>query len=143
MTTNPGQFPVGIIEGFFGIPWDWSARHAAVDLLGTMAESFYIYAPKADGFLRRRWREPIPDSTRTHLHVLSDHCRARGVAFGIGLTPYEIYLDYDQKAREALKRKVVEVNTLGATWLAVLFDDMRGDVDDIAALQARVLADGP
>jgi len=141
VATKVQPFFNGIIEGFFGIPWDWSARLAAVDFLGTTADSFYIYAPKADAFLRRRWREPYPDSVTSHLRELSERCRSRGVAFGVGLTPYEIYLNYDQPAREALNRKVVELNALGVTWLAVLFDDMRGDFEGSAELQARVLAD--
>jgi hyaluronoglucosaminidase len=49
----------GVIEGFFGRPWDWSARHMGIDFLRDYGYQFYVYAPKADPFLRRRWRDPM------------------------------------------------------------------------------------
>ena len=49
----------GVIEGFFGRPWDWRARQGTIDFLRDNGYQFYVYAPKADAFLRRRWREPF------------------------------------------------------------------------------------
>ena len=51
---------LGLIEGFFGRPWSWADRHEAVRFLGPRGYLFYLYAPKADAFLRRRWQEPFP-----------------------------------------------------------------------------------
>ena len=53
------QFAAGVIEGFFGRSWDWPARHSCADFLRHHGYQFYIYAPKSDPYLRRRWREPI------------------------------------------------------------------------------------
>jgi hypothetical protein len=102
---------------------------------------FYIYAPKGDAFLRRRWQEPMPAETIERLWELSRHCRQNGIAFGIGLTPFEIYLNYDASARGALRSKVLQLNEIGTDVLCILFDDMRGDVEGIADLQASVIAD--
>ncbi|TNY02561.1 hyaluronidase, partial [Escherichia coli] len=55
--------------------------------------SFFHYAPKADAFLRRRWREPHPDGSLAELAELSAHCRSLGLRFGVGLSPYELYRD--------------------------------------------------
>jgi hyaluronoglucosaminidase len=63
------------------------------------------------------------------------------VNFGVGLTPFEIYLDYDTDARIALKSKVLQINEAGVDTLCILFDDMRGDVEGLADLQARVIED--
>ena len=52
--------PLGIIEGFFGRPWSWAERADAVRFLRPHGYSFYLYAPKADPWLRRRWQEPHP-----------------------------------------------------------------------------------
>jgi hyaluronoglucosaminidase len=135
------NIPAGVIEGFFGKPWGWPARLGAVDFLREAGFDFYIYAPKGDPYLRRKWREPQPLDTLEHLAALGARCRDRGIDFGIGLTPFEIYLQYDAAARGCLRAKVLELNETGADTLAILFDDMRGDVPGIAELQARVLAD--
>ena len=131
----------GVIEGFFGRPWGWAARLGSVDFLHEAGFDFYIYAPKGDPYLRRKWREPMPADTLEQLAVLGARCREREIDFGIGLTPFEIYLSYDAAARECLRAKVLELNQTGADTLAILFDDMRGDVAGIAELQARVIAD--
>lgn len=129
----------GVIEGFFGKPWGWAARLGAVDFLNESGFGFYIYAPKGETYLRRKWREPMPEETVEHLSQLGARCRDRGIDFGIGLTPFEIYLSYDGSARERLRSKVLQLNDTGADTLAILFDDMRGDVEGIAGMQARVI----
>jgi hypothetical protein len=137
----PTPLTAGVIEGFFGKPWGWPARLGTVDFLREAGFDFYIYAPKGDPYLRRKWRESMPRETLEQLAALGAHCRTRGIDFGIGLTPFEIYLSYDASARERLRVKVRELNETGADTLAILFDDMRGDVAGIAGLQARVIAE--
>jgi hypothetical protein len=102
---------------------------------------FYIYAPKADRYLRRAWRDPKPAAELEQLTGLSVRFHENGLRFGVGLTPYEIHLDYSPAARSALKRKVAQLDQLGIDMLCILFDDMRGDVPDLADVQARVVAD--
>jgi hyaluronoglucosaminidase len=135
------NFSAGVIEGFFGRSWDWSARHSCADFLGHHGYQFYIYAPKSDPYLRRRWRELLPEETARQLGELSGKCRRSGVRFGIGLTPFEIYLNYDAAARSALRSKVLQLNDVGVDLLCVLFDDMRGDIAGIAQIQSAVIAD--
>src|ERR1700722_5473391 len=138
---NNIDIKAGVIEGFFGKPWSWAARLSGADFLRDSGFQFYIYAPKSESFLRRRWREPIPPETLQQLSQLSARCRQRGIAFGIGLTPFEIYLDYDASAQAALRSKVSQISQIGVDVLCILFDDMRGDVDGLAEIQARVIAD--
>ena len=131
----------GVIEGFFGRPWDWSARHSIIDFLRYGGYQMYIYAPKGDPFLRRRWREPLPEGTLRHLSALSAYGAANGISIGVGLTPFEIYLNYDAAAKAALRSKVLQINETNAQILCILFDDMRGDVDQLPMLQADIVAD--
>jgi hypothetical protein len=131
----------GVIEGFFGRSWEWRDRLTCIDFLRDRGYRFYIYAPKADPFLRRRWREPLPAQTLVRLSELRGRCRARGSSFGIGLTPFEIYLNYDVAAQASLRSKVEQINDIGADMLCILFDDMRGNVEGLADLQAKVIAD--
>src|SRR5919108_339103 len=92
---------LGIIEGFYGKPWTWAARAAAVDYLAPHGYRFYLYAPKADAYLRRRWQENHPPEVAARLRDLARHCRSLGVRFGIGLSPYELYLDFGASRRAA------------------------------------------
>jgi hyaluronoglucosaminidase len=131
----------GVIEGFFGKPWSWESRLSSADFLRDSGYQFYIYASKSEPFLRRRWREPIPPGTMQHLSQVSARCRQRDIAFGIGLTPFEIYLNYDATAQASLRSKVSQINQIGVNILGILFDDMRGDVEGLAGIQASVIAD--
>jgi hypothetical protein len=131
----------GVIEGFFGKSWDWQARIDGVEFLRDAGYRFYIYAPKSDPFLRRRWSDLMPPAVLEPLALLSAACRTAGLTFGAGLTPFEIYRDYNPRARESLRAKVRQLNDLGVELLCILFDDMRGEVLDLAALQADVIAD--
>ena len=97
----PHTVELGLIEGFYGRPWSWAARAHAAATLKPHGYNFYLYAPKADAYLRRRWREPHPHATE--LAGLSVACRAAGVRFGVGLSPYELYRNFDADARAVRK----------------------------------------
>lgn len=130
---------LGTIEGFYGLPWDWEAKAAHVAGLAPHGYGFYLYAPKADAFLRRRWTEPHPADEAERLAAFAGHCRAHGVRFGIGLSPYELYLNFDTAARETLTRKLETLDTIGVNDLAILFDDMRGDLPELAEKQMEIV----
>jgi len=130
---------LGIIEGYFGDPWSWDARAAVMRLLARHDYSFFIYAPKADAFLRRRWREPHVDTDIEQIKTFAQACRAANVRFGVGLSPYEAYLSFDTATRAVLAEKLAQFDALGVDDLAILFDDMRGDIADLAAREADVM----
>jgi len=46
-----------------------------VRALGPAGYGFYLYAPKADGRLRRRWREPYADADLQALAGFAQVCR--------------------------------------------------------------------
>ena len=130
---------LGLIEGFFGRPWSWDDRRGAVRFLGPRGYRFYLYAPKADAFLRRRWEEPRPEEEKVALAAFGDECRAAGMRFGIGLSPFELHLDPGRDWPEKLAAKLAEIDAIGADDLAILFDDMEGDVPDLAERQAEIV----
>ena len=130
---------LGIIEGYYGRPWTWDERADQVAALAPYGYRFFLYAPKADPHLRRRWREEHPAETAEELARLSDHCRGLGVRFGVGLSPYEIYRAFDDEAKAALGAKLAALDALGLDDLGVLFDDMRGDLPDLARTQADIV----
>jgi hyaluronoglucosaminidase len=133
--------PSGVIEGFFGKTWPDAERLKCAQFLRAYGFDFYIYAPKADRYLRRAWAQPKPPEEIEQLAALSAEFREQDLRFGIGLTPFEMHLDYGPTARAALQRKVAQLDAVGLDILCILFDDMRGDVPNLADLQARVIAD--
>jgi hypothetical protein len=130
---------LGVIEGFFGRPYTWAERADMVAALKPAGYGFYLYAPKADGFLRRRWRDPYPDDELTALAAFAAHCRAEGVRFGVGLSPYELFLAFDDAGKAALAAKLAQLDSLGLDDLGVFFDDMKGDLPHLAATQVEII----
>ncbi|MBW3571986.1 MAG: beta-N-acetylglucosaminidase domain-containing protein [Gemmatimonadetes bacterium] len=130
---------LGVIEGFFGRPWSWEERADTVAFLAPHGYRFYLYAPKADAYLRRRWQEDHPDDVAGSLARLAGTCRKLGVRFGVGLSPYELYRGFDSAAREALARKLAFLDGVGVQDLAILFDDMRADTPDLAERQVEIV----
>jgi hypothetical protein len=130
---------LGIIEGFFGRPWGWAQRAEAVRFLAPAGYRFYLYAPKADFHLRRRWQEPYPEAELAELAAFRELCRAEGVRFGIGLSPFELHLHPERGWQDRLAAKLAELAQLKPDDLAILFDDMRGDVPDLAERQAAIV----
>ncbi|WP_293679077.1 beta-N-acetylglucosaminidase domain-containing protein [uncultured Phenylobacterium sp.] len=130
---------LGIIEGFFGRPYSWDERADMVTALAPAGYGFYLYAPKADAHLRRDWREPYPDAELAKLAAFADHCGAAGVRFGVGLSPYELFLGFDAPAKAALAAKLAQLDSLGLVDLGVFFDDMKGDLPELAARQVEIV----
>jgi hyaluronoglucosaminidase len=131
---------LGIIEGYFGRTWQWADRRAVVDCLAPAGYQFFHYAPKIDVHLRRDWQQLHSPETTAEMANFAAHCRVQSVRFGVGLTPYGAHLDFNAETRAALKAKLAHLDAIGLDDLAVLFDDMRGDFDDLAQRQAEIVA---
>ena len=59
--------------------------------------------------------------------------------FGIGLSPYELYRDFSGTAKADFLAKIRALDDVGLDDLAILFDDTRGDVPDLAAREADIV----
>jgi hypothetical protein len=130
---------LGVIEGYFGRPWGHDDRKRVLTQLRDLGYAWFHHAPKADAFLRRRWREPHPPDAFGQLVDLAAHCRRLGMRFGIGLSPYELYRDYTGAAKADFAAKLRALDEIGIDDLAILFDDTRGDVPDLAAREAEIV----
>jgi len=131
--------PLGLIEGYYGRPWSWQAREETISFLKPHGYDFYIYAPKADSHLRKRWRENHPSDAENALRHVAEHCRKRKVSFGVGLSPYELYRDFNPDEQAGLADKLAQFDDWGVEILAILFDDMRGDLPDLAVTQVEIM----
>lgn len=130
---------LGLIEGYYGIPWDWSARERVMRRLAAAGYGFFMYAPKADAFLRRRWRETPPEAEARSLAGFAAACRDAGVRFGVGLSPFEVWRDFGAETQAALSDKLAFLDDLGVQDLGILFDDMRGDLPGLAQAQVDIV----
>jgi hyaluronoglucosaminidase len=131
---------LGIIEGYFGRCWTHDERVDVVRRLAPAGYRFLHYAPKIDTLLRRDWQQLHGRDAVRDLRDLSAQCRAVGMRFGVGLTPYGAHLNFDADTRAALKAKLAALDDIGLDDLAILFDDMRGDLPDLAQRQAEIIA---
>jgi hyaluronoglucosaminidase len=130
----------GIIEGYFGRAWSWPDRSEVVSRLASAGYRFFHYAPKIDGKLRRRWQELHDKQETNALVAFAQHCKVLGMRFGIGLSPYGAHFDFDTNERQALKLKIEHLDSIGIDDLIILFDDMRGDIADLAERQVEIVA---
>jgi hypothetical protein len=131
---------LGIIEGYFGRCWTWRERRAVIDKLAPAGYRFFHYAPKIDMKLRRHWDQPYTSEELDAIASFSDYCVSSGIRFGVGLTPYGAHLDFSAGAKAALKGKLNQLDEAGISDLAILFDDMDGDLPDLAQRQADIMS---
>ena len=135
------EVPLGLIEGYYGKPWSWTAREETIAFLAPHGYGFYIYAPKADLLLRERWREPHPAAEMQALASLAESCRALGVRFGaLAFIPFWRSIAASMtRPRRRWRRSWRGLARLGLDDRAILFDDMRGGLSDLAATQIGIM----
>jgi hypothetical protein len=136
--TDEARFLSGVIEGFYGQCWSWESREGYAGFLAGCGMNSYIYAPKSDAYLRKQWRKCWPDNEFQQLKQLSSVYRQAGLNFGLGLSPFELYRDFDQQAKAQLKTKLKQIESLEPTVLCILFGDMRGDLPSLARHQVEI-----
>lgn len=130
---------LGIIEGFFGPLWSWPDRQQLMEVLQPHGYNVYWYAPKGDRYLRRAWQEPYPEAITEEISAFARWCDDRDIAFGVGLSPWEVFHGFDDAARRALEEKLAFLQGVGVRRLAILFDDMAADVPDLVARQGEII----
>lgn len=140
MTEPASPLPdLGMIEGRFGRLWTPDERGYVVHTLAAAGYSFYHYGPKADAALRRTWRTAHDPAQTETLAQLSAEVRAAGMRFGMALTPIGSTHPFDDAVRADLTRRIADLDAIGIDDLAILFDDLRGDLPELAARQAEVV----
>lgn len=132
-------FRLGVVEGFFGKTWSWEARRHYAQFLSGNGFTTYLYAPKNDDCFRKHWTEACPQDHLDALASLAGHYRNAGVEFALGLSPFELYRDFSTAGKQALENKIAEINEINPDTLCILFDDMQGAQDNLAAQQLKIM----
>ena len=114
----------GLIEGFYGNPWSFSARRELIALASRNNMNTYFYAPKDDSYHRRRWRELYPEEELSQLADLvkftDDVCMDFHYCIAPGLSMcYSSEDDF-----EYLKKKTEQLYSIGIRKFGLLLDDI-------------------
>jgi hyaluronoglucosaminidase len=123
MTESPFAIR-GVIEGFYGNPWSHAERLDVVRFIGRHGMNMFLYGPKDDPLIRRRWRDAYDDAGRARLRELIDVGAEVGVEIAYGISP-GLSIRYSSTAElDRLVSKLGEVGALGVRRFALLLDDL-------------------
>lgn len=134
----------GVIEGFYGTPYDFASRARIVRFIGERGMNAYVYAPKNDPLHRDEWRTPYPEDQLAEFAELARIGRESGVRLYFAIAPGITYDRSDPQDFARLADKLQSVHDRGVTGFALLFDDLLDpastalDPDLQAGLTARV-----
>jgi len=117
----------GIVEGFYGEPWNFKIRADMLKFCGEYNLNSYIYAPKDDPYHRDKWREPYPEDKITELKNLVDIAVQNNVHFVFAVSP-GLDLNYEgEKSKEDFQfmlNKLDSMYNIGIRDFAIFFDDL-------------------
>jgi len=111
----------GIIEGFYGPPWDWDVRREVCAALAEAGMDTYVYAPKDDPLHRDRWRDPYDDATLEDFAALVEDDTLR---VGFSISPGLSIDTSSHDDRAALLAKIDQVLAVGISLVGLLLDDL-------------------
>ncbi|MEM2203462.1 MAG: protein O-GlcNAcase [Sulfolobales archaeon] len=114
----------GIVEGFYGTPWNWLDRIYMIEFLGRLGFDTYIYAPKWDPMHRDWWRDPYTPEFLDRLSMLVSAANRYGVRVVFALSPG---LDIDYSSNHDVRillRKLQKIMEHGIEDLAIFLDDV-------------------
>jgi hyaluronoglucosaminidase len=114
----------GVIEGFYGTPYDTATRARVIRFIGARGMNAYVYAPKNDPLHRDEWRTPYAEQQLADFGELARVGRDVGVRFYFAIAPGITYDRDDPADFERLAAKVRQVHDRGVTGFALLFDDL-------------------
>jgi hypothetical protein len=132
------MFELGVIEGFFGPQWSLPARESYASFLAKTGGTFYIYAPKQDPQLRKKWREEWSPDYLSGLNHLKEVFHQSHIKFGVGLSPFGLGTILSNEDKKLLRSKMKLLSELRIDLLGLFFDDMPTN-DHLAATQVEAL----
>lgn len=123
------DFPVfptrGLFEGGYGA-WDVEGRLKIIDWMGKVKLNSYLYGPKSDPKIRRRWRELYDDIEMFAFKRLAQRAKENHVQIGYVISPTQgIEYGGDDDFR-VLMQKIKQMLSVGMKSIVVAFDDTLG-----------------
>ena len=117
----------GVVEGFYGKPWNHMARLRQLEFYGRNKMNAYIYGPKDDPYHRTPdWRIPYPEEEAERMRELVQAATDNNVIFYWAIHPGQD-IKWNDEDRDNLLRKFEHMYQLGVRGFAVFFDDISGE----------------
>lgn len=138
---RPLPFGLGLVEGFYGRQWRDEDRIACLRFIAGTGYRYYLYAPKGDAILRRRWPERWDAAGERRMRAIAECCAEAGLDWGFGLSPLGLVEDPTPLNLRRLRDKVRYLESFGARIQCILFDDMPRHVHALAAAQLDIVAE--
>ncbi|MBP1041456.1 beta-N-acetylglucosaminidase domain-containing protein [Vagococcus sp. BWB3-3] len=114
----------GVIEGFYGVPWQHSDRLDLLHFLGKERLNTYMYAPKDDQYQRKLWRELYSDVALARFSELLAVAEAEHIDFYYMISPGND-IDYTLASEVAvLTTKLQQLIDIGVRHFGLLLDDI-------------------
>lgn len=114
----------GYIEGFYGKPWTAQQRLTMLELMASLGENTYYYAPKDDPYHRKLWREKYPPE---QLQCLTDAVQKAGecgMEFNYCIAPGLSMRYSSEEDFQALCEKTSSLFAEGIRHFGLLLDDI-------------------
>ncbi len=123
------DFPVfpmrGVFEGGYGA-WDVEGRLKIIDWMGKVKLNSYLYGPKSDAKIRRRWRELYDDIEMFSFKRLMQRAKENHVQVGYVISPTQGIEYGGDEDFQTLMRKIKQMLSIGMKSIVVAFDDTLG-----------------
>lgn len=111
----------GVVEGFYGAPYDLEGRRAMLEVVsGLPGTSAWLHAPKDDPWHRIMWRSRRSPDSRGILLGSIRSAEALGVSWISGTSPW----GFEDGETPILRERALEAEGEGSSAFAVLFDDI-------------------
>ena len=114
----------GVIEGFYGTPWDKDKR---LDILGHLAAlklNYYVYAPKNDVWITALWRQDFPLDEVKNIRAVADEAKKNRIRACWELLPGGGVIFSRQEDLDQLMKKYRVIAAQGIDCFILAFDDV-------------------
>ncbi len=114
----------GVIEGFYGYPWNQMDRINFIKFLGQNGMNTYVYAPKDDPYHRQKWRQLYPQNQIDAFSELLHLSQEANVSIIWALSPGLSLIYSSDTELDLLKTKFQAMQKIGFTKFGLFFDDI-------------------
>ncbi|MFC6315400.1 protein O-GlcNAcase [Lapidilactobacillus achengensis] len=114
----------GVIEGFYGNPWQQQDRLDVIRYLGAHQLNTYMYAPKDDVYQRKDWRRLYPQVKLSDFQALLATAHAEMVDLYYMISPGNDIDLASQADLDVLCEKLAQMIAVGFNHFGLLFDDI-------------------
>ena len=122
----------GVIEGFYGVYYNFPERNDLIRFIGQHGFNLYIYAPKNDRQHRNRWWEPYPKKIMDQFALTNQIAQEAGVEFCYAISPAVSMSYASAEDYERIQAKLLPFFRLGVRNFALLLDDISPALEETA-----------